>query len=57
MAVTDDIAVEIETFCKELGTTEFSREILYEYIGPGRIDEMVDEIVKKLKAKGIVVGS
>lgn len=56
MSVTDDIVEEIVELCKEQGANGFSREIIGEDYIEGWTKELVDEIVRKLKTKGITVG-
>lgn len=55
MSAVDDITQEIAEFCKQENVNKFSREIVYEYVDNGVIDKLVDEIVGKLKVKGITV--
>jgi len=56
MSVTDDITEEIVNHCKIENTTEFSREVIGEDYIDGWAKELIDEIVRKLKVKGITVG-
>lgn len=55
MSITDEIVGEIVIWCKKHGHEEFSREVIQEDYIAGYVKEIEDEIVERLKAKGIVV--
>lgn len=56
MSVIDAIVNEIVAWCKKHEHKEFSREVIREDYIEGWTKELIDEIVRKLKAKGITVG-
>lgn len=59
MSVTDDIVESIVAWCKEHGRKQYSRDVIEEDHLCGNMDALVvefaDEIIIKLKAKGISV--
>lgn len=57
MSITDNIVEEIAAHCKENETKEFSGEVINDYVENAEtINFLTEEIVEKLKAKGISVG-
>ena len=58
MSVTDDIVEEIVAVRAGQSWKKFSREVIYDYIREETtMTSLVDEIVEKLKKKGIAVGA
>lgn len=56
MSVTDDITDAIVEFCTGQTIKVFDRELVEEYLEVD-FEKIVDEIVVKLKAKGIAIGT
>lgn len=57
MSVTDTIVEDIVKMCEQEQVKEFSRIVIREDYIEGFADMLADEIVEKLKAKGITVGT
>jgi len=54
MSVTDDIVEEIVIWCHQNNQEAYSRELIPDYLET-EYQKVIDEIVTKLKAKGIAV--